>query len=240
MPPQHWGGGPGQRTHTAPARSLAAGGPGGAAACSTSLLAPPPQTPCPLQQRRAGWAPGWVAVPPPPKGIECAWVSASRSYPTSDLFQTHSLSVPLAGPSLWSPCPSSPTSSTPVPPRVPSGAASLLPPSAHLRPLHARAWQGPSCREPGSWPSKSRGDSLRGRRGLGGPVPSRQPGPFHGQQREAPDLPPLLMAAASIPPGLGRGAGSGQLRTHRQFSPETNGEKLLKRANSLCFRLIST
>lgn len=116
--------------------------------------------------------------------------------------------MPLAGPSLWSPCPSSPTSSTPVPARVPSGTASLLPPSAHLRPLHTGAWQGPSRREPGSWPSKSRGTVSVADGGWVALSLPTGPGPSVGSSGKPSDLPPLPMAAASVPPHPAWGAGS--------------------------------
>lgn len=112
--------------------------------------------------------------------------------------------MPLAGPSLWSPCPSSPTSSTPVPPRVLSGTASLRPPetSPHGS-LAGPILQGTrllAIQEP--W------HSLRGRWGLGGPVPSHRPGPFRGQQREASRAPTSADGCSLCPPHPAWGAGS--------------------------------
>lgn len=112
--------------------------------------------------------------------------------------------------------------------------------SSSTRAPSTRGLGRPSHRGPESWPSRARHQSP-GQRAAAWAYPSCLPGPaLPRRPRKAPFPSTLADGCNPIPPGLGRGASSGQLRTGRQFSPGTNGEKLLQRANSLCFRLIST
>ena len=144
-----------------------------------------------------------------------------------------------------SPEPLCPQLDCPVPPAallspgVPRAQRPCFSPQSTRAPS-TRGLGRPSHRGPESWPSRA-GRQSPGQRAAGWAYPSCLPGPAVPRgPRKVPFPSTLADGRSPIPTGLGRGASSGQLRTGGQFSPGTNGEKLLQRANSLCFRLIST
>lgn len=166
----------------------------------TTPSPPPPDAPCSLQPCQAGWA-LWEGPGQP--GLA----------PTSDLFQIHSLSKPLAGVTAH------PQHSWSHDVLLRHGRLTICPPPLEPSLRLGLGW----ALLPGTWlPAFRESWCVQGVC-----APTRC-------QPQAP-APRSLVGSRPRPDEDAQA-----MRTHRQFSPETNGEKLLKRASSLCFELIST